>query len=209
MTTSHGGTSDEGEGYTTLSADYVFRDTGTKSAAGAATLDEGIQDTTAENLFRELKAESGTETPTDEFEGASAESIVADADGHSHEQFTDGGQTLGAGSEVENLLIPDRSEGEEFRWIDPDSTDGGDDAPADQETTDADAAEAMDLFDPSDEDGPTGGSDGGPDVIGGAVDEAGATTDAGSMADDGTKDESPTDEKRGLLARILAILGLK
>lgn len=195
MTRAHGGSSNEGEGYTTLSADYVFRDTGTKSAAGAATLDDGIEDTTAENLFRELKMESEAGDPIDEFEGMSPESIVDDADGHEHEQFTDGGQTIAAGSEVDALLIPDRSEGDEFRWVDPEPAagEGGD------ETGDAgnsvDAAPA-DLFETGD----------GADDTGSGVDDVAhdVVRDAAETGD-GEDDEA---DSGGLLSRILAFLGL-
>jgi len=188
MTRAHGGSTNEGEGYRTLSADYVFRDTGTKSTAGAASLDEGIQDTTAESLFRELKAESEAGDPTDEFEGLSPESIVDDADGHEHEQFTDGGQTVAAGSEVESLLIPERSKGDEFRWVDPESAGAEDGNEADNEGDSVDAAPA-DLFETDDDT-----DDVGEDGVRGTAETSESEPDA---ADSG-----------GLLARILAFLGL-
>ena len=209
MTRAHGGPTDEGEGYTTLSADYVFRDTGTKSAAGAASLDDGIRDTTAESLFRELKAESEAGDPLDDFEGLSAASIVDAAEGHEHEQFTDGGQTIAAGSEVESLLIPERSEGDEFRWVDPDPSDG-DATDAADETVDADAA---DLFEPADEGNPDETlrlDDVDLDAIGDA-DGSDARRDTGSAAGtDAEANPQPDDgNSGGLIARILSFLGLR
>lgn len=220
MTGAYGGTSDEGERYTTLSADYVFRDTGRKSAAGAATLEDGVQDTTAENLFRELKAESEAGDPLDDFEELSAESIVSNADGHEHEQFTDGGQTIAAGSEVENLLIPDRSEGEEFRWVDPESSEDGHGADAANETSVGDAADATDLFETPGDDNAVRGStetDAALDVIGGgrasesrkgADAEGSIATSDGESADDA---DAGTDDggSGGILARVLSFLRLR
>lgn len=206
MTGAHGGTSNEGEGYTTLSADYVFRDTGTKSAAGAATLDDGIQDTTAENLFRELKAEAEPGDPTDEFEGVSPESIVDDADGHEHEQFTDGGQTLTAGSDVETLLIPDRSEGDEFRWVDPGPTDDDDGRNGSDGADEALDADAADLFEAPADEGSGAGS-----VSGGT--EASASTDgpddgADVESDDDSMAKSDAGNSGGVFARLLSFLGI-
>ena len=195
MTRAHGSPTNEGEVYRTCGADYVFRDTGTKNAAGAASLDEGIQDTTAESLFRELKAESEAGDPTDEFEGLSPESIVDDADGHQHEQFTDGGQAIAAGSEVESLLIPDRSEGDEFHWVDPEPAGAEDGNETHDEGDSVDAAPA-DLFETDDD----------TDDSGSAVDGVGE--DGVRGAAEAGESEPDAADSGGLFSRVLALLGL-
>ncbi|WP_121823470.1 hypothetical protein [Halostella salina] len=129
--TTDGGTVDRGTGVTTISDGGVFRDD----------RDE-VQDTTAGELFAELQAENGTDGPDAEF-GDSAEAIVDGAEGHSHERFTDGGQAIAAGKEVENLLIPDREEGDEFHWVNTGDGDGDESArtatAVDDETATGDA----------------------------------------------------------------------
>ncbi len=113
--TTNGGAADRGIGVSTISDGGVFDD-------GDA--EDGVRDTTAGELFRELRDEAETDGLDATFDG-SADEIVADAEGHSYERFTDGGQAIAAGSELDDLLIPDRKEGDEFHWVDPD---GGDDA---------------------------------------------------------------------------------
>ena len=192
MTRAHGGSTNEGKGYRTLSADYVFRDTGAKSTAGAASLDEGIQDTTAESLFRDLKAESEAGNSTDEFEGLSPESIVDDADGHEHEQFTDGGQTVAAGSDVESLLIPERSEGDEFRWVDPELAEDDDGRDGSDAADGAVDAAPADLFEPADD----------------GVDDTGSDDDTDPDDAETSGGEQEAGNSGGLLSRALAFLGL-
>jgi len=139
--TRNGGAVDRGTGVSTISDGGVFREDGT----------DGVQDTTAGELFAELQAETESDGPDAEF-GDSAEAIVDGAEGHSHERFTDGGQAIAAGTEVENLLIPDREEGDEFRWVN--TADGsGDGEPA----TAGDGAAATETATGSDADtGPDG-----------------------------------------------------
>lgn len=132
--TRNGGSVDRGTGVSTLSDGSVF---GGRDA-------DAVQDTTAGELFRDLQDESGVDGPDATF-GESADEIVADAEGHSYERFTDGGQAIAAGSELDDLLIPDREEGDEFHWVDPgDGDDAAEASPVadDSETTTAESTDA-------------------------------------------------------------------
>lgn len=151
----NGGTVDRGTGVSTISDGGVFREDGT----------DGVQDTTAGELFAELQAETESDGPDADF-GESAEAIVDGADGHSYERFTDGGQAIAAGSEVESLLIPDREEGDEFHWVNTgDGSDDGDPPTAEDDAaatgtatgSDAGADGPTDADQSADADGGSGG----------------------------------------------------
>lgn len=133
--TTNGGTVDRETGVSTISDGGVYRDDA-----------DGVRDTTASELFEDLQEGNEADGPDVDF-GDSADEIVADAEGHGHERFTDGGQAIAAGSELEDLLIPDREEGEEFHWVN--TGDDGDDA-AEAAAAVEDGSDATTDADPTD-----------------------------------------------------------
>jgi len=146
--TKNGGAVDRGTDVSTISDGSVFGGSGAD-----------VRDTTAGELFRELRDEEAADGPDAAF-GESADDIVADAEGHGYERFTDGGQAIAAGSELNDLLIPDRQEGDEFHWVDPDHRD--------------DPAEAAAV------DGPDGSADG---SVGTEPAGSESTPDSGGLLD--------------------------
>lgn len=121
MTEAHGGSTSGGKkDIATASDDTVDRSADRMSTTRAATMDDEVRDTSAKVLFDELKTESEADGPAVD-EDASAESIIDDADGHDYERGADGGEAVTAGDEVNSMLIPDRTDGEEFRWIETDA----------------------------------------------------------------------------------------
>lgn len=121
-------------------AESVDDTAGPKSATAAAALDDDVQDTTAETLFQELKADTDVEG-SGVYDDASADSILEDAEGHDYRQFGDEYESLTADEDVNDLLIPERSEGDEFRWV---------------QTGSASSADGADVAESGDAAGPTG-----------------------------------------------------
>lgn len=227
MTEAHGGLPSGGENdISTGGDDTVEGNADRKSATRAATVDENVQDTTAEALFDELKTESDAAEP-DVFEDASAETIVEDADGHDHEQYADGGEAIAAGDEIDSLLLPDRSDGEEFRWIETDPGEPSGDS--DEETADDTGpfAEVDDLFAAegtatdadeesiveSDADVESEGAAGDDDetTVDDREDSAAfpSTTPPQRTVDDESAGGEDTGSRDGIVARILSFFGLR
>jgi hypothetical protein len=147
-------------------------------------LNENAREKTADSVFDELRTETDVDD-TGVYEDVSAEAIVDAADGHEYEQYTDGGDAITAGEAVNSLLLPKRSDGEEFRWVETDSAD----PPANQSEDPSNDAvpfgERNDLFAAEE-----------------TTDVADSTAD--SDADDGNEAVS-NDSADGVFARILSL----
>ncbi len=226
MTEAHGGTpSGKERGIARDSDDPADENTGRRNGSQGPTLEDRVRDTTAETLFNELKAET-EEDDLAAYEDASADSILDDADGHDHGEYDDGGEAVTAGSEIESLLIPERADGDEFRWVETGTADltseteeVTDDSEADPfaDTGDlfaetevivdeTDAGTDVDNSKSADADG--NGSDGSIEedtIEAGSDGPANAAEESSAEKSDG---ESTTSEG-GILARILSFFGFR
>jgi hypothetical protein len=146
MTKAEGGSPSSGEhDVSTGGNDAVVGSADRTPTTRSGPVNENAREKAAETVFDELKTESDADD-TGLYEDVSPEAIVDAADGHEYERYTDGGDAITAGEAVNSLLLPERSDGEEFRWVETDSAD----SPADQSDDPSDDTvpfgERNDLF---------------------------------------------------------------